>query len=96
MKLKTLLEGYMWERNAKSFGKPLPTLEDVKKAYDEKQKKLTEAVEIGAKVKVISPELADYNKTGIVQDAAPSGKFYMVKLKSGLAYFHESDLRVIG
>ena len=51
-------------------------------------------VDIGAKVKIASPELSDYNKTGIVQDAAPGGKFYMVKLKTGLAYFHESDLRV--
>lgn len=52
-------------------------------------------IEIGAKVKITSPELSDYNKIGIVQDEAPSGKFYMVKMKSGLAYFHEADLRVI-
>ena len=64
---------------------------------EEIRKALTEGkVDIGAKVKVASPELSDYNKVGIVQDAAPSGKFYMVKLKTGLAYFHESDLRVIG
>lgn len=64
---------------------------------EEIQKILTEGkIEIGAKVKISSPELADYNKTGVVQDEAPSGNFYMVKLKSGLAYFHESDLRVIG
>ena len=64
---------------------------------EEVRKALTEGkIEIGAKVKIASPELADYNKTGEVQDEAPSGKFYMVKLKSGLAYVHESDLRVIG
>ena len=27
--LKSLLEGYAWERNERSFGKALPTLEDV-------------------------------------------------------------------
>lgn len=64
---------------------------------EEIRKALTEGkVDIGAKVKIASPELSDYNKTGIVQDAAPGRKFYMVKLKTGLAYFHESDLRVIG
>jgi hypothetical protein len=64
---------------------------------EEIQKILTEGkLEIGARVKISSPELADYNKIGVVQDEAPSGKFYMVKMKSGLAYFHESDLRVIG
>jgi hypothetical protein len=62
---------------------------------EEVQKILTEKIEIGAKVKISSPELADYNKTGIVQDEAPSGKFYMVKMKTGLAYFHEADLKVI-
>ena len=56
---------------------------------------ILEGINIGDTVKIKSPELADYNKTGVVQDQAPSGKFYMVKLKSGLAYFHESDLKVV-
>lgn len=37
VKLKSLLEGYAWERNPKDFGKPLPTLEDIQKAYQAKQ-----------------------------------------------------------
>jgi phage/plasmid-associated DNA primase len=41
--LKSLLEGYAWERNERSFGKALPTLEDIQKAYNEKQSKLQEA-----------------------------------------------------
>ena len=40
--LKSLLEGYAWERNERSFGKALPTLEDIQKAYNEKQSKLHE------------------------------------------------------
>jgi hypothetical protein len=38
VKLKSLLEGYAWERNPKDFGKPLPTLEDIQKAHESKQK----------------------------------------------------------
>lgn len=77
------------------MNKGLITLNKIIK--EEIQKILTEGkLEIGARVKISSPELADYNKIGVVQDEAPSGKFYMVKMKSGLAYFHESDLRVIG
>jgi len=64
--------------------------EEVRKALAEGK------IDIGAKVKVTSPELSDYNKIGIVQDEAPSGKFYMVKMKAGLAYFHEADLKVVG
>ena len=41
--LKSLLEGYAWDRNERPFGKALPTLEDVQKAYNEKQAKLQEA-----------------------------------------------------
>ena len=41
--LKSLLEGYAWDRNERPFGKALPTLEDVQKAYNEKQSKLQEA-----------------------------------------------------
>ena len=52
--------------------------------------------DIGRKVKVISPELADYNKIGVIQDTTPDGKFYLVKLNRGLGYFHESDLRHAG
>ena len=64
--------------------------------YNQIKKLMAESViEIGAKVKIISPELESFNKIGEVQDQAPSGKFYMVKLKTGLAYFHESDLRVV-
>jgi hypothetical protein len=37
VKLKSLLEGYAWERNPKDFGKPLPTLEDIQKAYQANQ-----------------------------------------------------------
>ncbi len=37
VKLKSLLEGYAWERNSRDFGKPLPTLEDIQKAYEAKQ-----------------------------------------------------------
>ena len=37
VKLKSLLEGYAWERNPKDFGKPLPTLEDIQKSYEAKQ-----------------------------------------------------------
>ena len=37
VKLKSLLEGYAWERNPKDFGKPLPTLEDIQSAYQAKQ-----------------------------------------------------------
>ena len=36
VKLKSLLEGYAWERNPKDFGKPLPTLEDIQKAHEAK------------------------------------------------------------
>jgi hypothetical protein len=43
VKLKSLLEGYAWERNPKDFGKPLPTLEDIQKAHEAKQAKLQEA-----------------------------------------------------
>ena len=56
---------------------------------------ILESFQIGDRVKVVSPELADYNKIGEVVDQAPSGKFYMVKLKSGNAYFHESDLKIV-
>jgi hypothetical protein len=91
MKLKSLLEGYAWDRKP---GKALPTMQEVQTAYEEKQKQLKEGkYEVGTKVKVISPELADYNKVGVIQDEAPSGNFYLVKLKTGLAYFHHSDLR---
>jgi len=41
--LKSLLEGYAWERNERPFGKALPTLEDIQKAYTAKQAKLQEA-----------------------------------------------------
>jgi len=41
--LKSLLEGYAWDRNERPFGKALPTLEDVQKAYTAKQAKLQEA-----------------------------------------------------
>jgi hypothetical protein len=37
IKLKNLLEGYAWERSERKFGKPLPTLEDIQKAYQAKQ-----------------------------------------------------------
>ena len=37
VKLKSLLEGYAWERNPKDFGKPLPTLKDIQAAYQAKQ-----------------------------------------------------------
>jgi hypothetical protein len=74
----------------------MKTSEFRKLIREEVRKVITESViEIGAKVKIISPELASFNKIGEVQDQAPSGKFYMVKLKTGLAYFHESDLRVV-
>jgi hypothetical protein len=56
---------------------------------------ILEGFNIGDKVKVKTPELADYNKTGVIEDQAPSGKYYMVRMKSGLAYFHESDLKKI-
>ena len=77
--------------------KPSKSISTLQKMIAEEIRKvLSEGkIEIGAKVKIASPELSDYNKIGEVQDEAPSGKFYMVKLKSGLAYFHESDLRVI-
>jgi hypothetical protein len=42
VKLKSLLEGYAWERNPQDFGKPLPTLEDIQTAYQAKQD-ITEA-----------------------------------------------------
>jgi hypothetical protein len=94
MKLKSLLEGYAWERKP---GQSLPTMQDVQREYQEKKSKpaITEGIEIGAQVKVTGEGLSDVNKMGVVTDVAPSGKFYTVKLKSGLAYFHESDLRVI-
>ena len=41
--LKSLLEGYAWDRNERPFGKALPTLEDVQKAYQANQAKLQEA-----------------------------------------------------
>jgi hypothetical protein len=37
VKMKSLLEGFAWERSERQFGKPLPTLEDVQKAYQAKQ-----------------------------------------------------------
>ena len=37
VKMKSLLEGFAWERSERQFGKPLPTLEDVQKAYEAKQ-----------------------------------------------------------
>ena len=42
-KLKTLLEGYAWERSESSFGKPLATLAEIQAAYQAKQTKLQEA-----------------------------------------------------
>lgn len=54
------------------------------------------AIEIGTKVKVIGQGLQDQNKIGVVEDIAPGGKFYTVKIKNQSAYFHESDLKVIG
>ena len=42
-KLKTLLEGYAWERSESSFGKPLATLAEIQAAYQAKQSKLQEA-----------------------------------------------------
>ena len=63
---------------------------------EEVKKIITEGViEIGARVKIVAPAFASFNKIGEVKDQAPSGKFYIVKLKTGLAYFHESDLRVV-
>jgi hypothetical protein len=61
---------------------------------EEVRKALTEATyEEGTKVKVINKSLADYNKIGVVVEQSPSGNFYTVKLKDGLAYFHYSDIR---
>jgi hypothetical protein len=37
VKMKSLLEGFAWERSERQFGKPLPTLEDIQKAYEAKQ-----------------------------------------------------------
>lgn len=42
-KLKTLLEGYAWERSESTFGKPLATLAEIQAAYQAKQSKLQEA-----------------------------------------------------
>lgn len=36
VKMKSLLEGFAWERSERQFGKPLPTLEDIQKAYQAK------------------------------------------------------------
>lgn len=71
----------------------------IKEAQINKIKRLTEidsAIEIGSKVKIIGQGLQDQNKIGEITDIAPGGKFYTVELKSGPAYFHESDLKVIG
>lgn len=67
----------------------------LKKLLTKQSSPILESFQIGDRIKVISPELADYKKTGEIVDQAPSGKFYMVKLKSGNAYFHESDLRIV-
>jgi len=48
VKLKSLLEGYAWERNSRDFGKPLPTLEDIQKAHQAKT--LAEAAPVKLKL----------------------------------------------
>ena len=44
VKMKSLLEGFAWERSERQFGKPLPTLEDIQKAYQAKHNITEEAV----------------------------------------------------
>ena len=43
VKMKSLLEGFAWERSERQFGKPLPTLEDIQKAYQAKHNITEEA-----------------------------------------------------
>ena len=97
MKLKSLLNEFAWDRK---HGKPLPTLEDVQKAYQEKQSKqntLTEGIYVGQTVKVITKGMTHYNEVGEVVEEASSGKFFTVEFPktNELAYFHMSDLKAV-
>ena len=82
--IKGLIETYLTDVNS------------IKEAQNKRAARLTETIEVGARVKVIGQGLQDQNKTGVVEDIAPGGKFYTVKIKNQSAYFHESDLKVIG
>lgn len=100
LKLKSLLEGYAWERNS---GKTLATLADVQKEYQEnqnKQKSLTEGLYVGQTVKVKTPGMTHYNKVGEVVEQDAGGKFFTVEFpltgqETELAYYHASDLKPV-
>jgi hypothetical protein len=88
--IKGLIETYLGEELTEA------EIKKIKEAHINKAKRLSEAIELGSRVKVIGQGLEDQNKTGVVEDIAPGGKFYTVKIKNQSAYFHESDLKVIG
>jgi hypothetical protein len=72
-KLKTLLEGYAWERSESSFGKPLATLAEIQAAYQAKQIKENGflpiegqpghnvPLKIGKLYQVLDPGMNDWN-----------------------------------
>ena len=88
--IKGLIETYLGEELTEA------QIKKIKEAHINKAKRLSESIELGSRVKVIGQGLEDQNKTGVVEDIAPGGKFYTVKIKNQSAYFHESDLKVIG
>lgn len=88
--IKGLIETYLGEELTEA------QIKKIKEAHINKAKRLSESIELGSRVKVIGQGLQDQNKTGVVEDIAPGGKFYTVKIKNQSAYFHESDLKVIG
>lgn len=71
-------------------------IKTIKEARIKSGRVIKESFEIGSRVKVIGQGLEDQNKTGEITDIAPGGKFYTVKIQNKSAYFHESDLKVLG
>jgi len=69
VKLKSLLEGYAWERNSRDFGKPLPTLEDIQKAHQAKT--LAEAapvkLKLGQMYQVLDLGINEWNDEYLIQ-----------------------------
>lgn len=67
---------------------------------EEIRKVLSEGIYVGQTVKVKTPGMTHYNKTGEVVESDAGGKFFTVEFplpgnKSELAYYHQSDLKPI-
>ena len=91
VKLKSLLEGYAWERNPKDFGKPLPTLEDIQKAHEAKS--LTEAapvkLKLGEMYQVFDPGMNEWNDEYEYLGFDTNSREYMFRAyDSPVDYFH--------